>query len=1190
MGDFNTDLLVPDSRTRKLLSVVESVNLKFLPLSATHHSSTTDTLIDLILTSDDSLVARHGQHLAPGFSKHDLIFCSYRLRIPKAKPVVLLQRNFSKLDAEKLRSDATQIQWSDMQDLPDINDKVAFLCSNVIKLFDTHAPVRPVKLKHRPTPWINETIRKFMVRRDRAFRRYKISRTEENWSACKVARNRCNQMCRNAKRLYIAEQLELSSPAGTWKFLRSLGVGKPPKLDNQIPFDINTLNNHFASSLTLDSHTKNLTLNLIHNMPTPDIDSFIFAPASPEEIRKIILSIKSKAVGHDNIGRIMVTNLLDILLPAITHIINHSLDSGNFPDLWRKAYVIPLPKISNPSSLNHYRPISILPFLSKVLESIVHRQLTAFLCNGGLLNPYQSGFRAGHSTTTALLKVTEDIRSGMENRMITVLVLIDFSNAFNAVDHDLLLAVLVKSQISPAAVSWFSSYLRGRQQAIRSCSVLSDWSDLSAGVPQGGILSPLLFSIFIDLVSSSLLCSYHLYADDLQLYCQVKPEDLVSAINQLNGDLNSILDWSNRFGILVNPVKCQAIIVGSSQLISNHDLNSAPLVFDGCNIPFSSTVKDLGVTIDENLSWVPQVNSVSRRIFASLHSLLPLKNFLPFQTKRSLAMSLLLPILDYADVCYLDLTEALLNKLERLQNTCIRFIFGLRKYDHVSARLWNDLPESIRKAPSRPLFKSMLAPRGGAPDCICGSTTGGLGLLGLYINEGNVALIDQTLETLTEYCQGPCHENQNCIATHESNGLDIITALILNDINPLGKTRMDLVLELKNNASKLLLAIMESRNDSENNAERILYNMDPKQLVDVACSAFHQENSMDADSDSDDDSPVQGVSPKEVGHNIYILCHQLAAHNKELSRLVRAAPAGPHAHALQYYRTHTAQIEIVRTDRSMEQIVFPIPEICEYLPTESKHRVLATAERDDQGSKVADFFSRLEHLHHEMKWQKKLRGQPLLFWVSSYMSLWSNILFNFAVLINVIVAFFYPFQEETPKLGQHASLVVWLVFLAGGALVTLLPRASGVRTLLASLVVRLIYCAGPEPALWTLGMLTIIVKGIHLVSIMGNQGTLWKSPRAVLGDRELLYHCAYLLFCLMAIASHPFFFSVLLLDIVYREETLLNVMRSVTRNGRSILLTAVLALVLVYTCSVSHRSPVQRCTTHTHPQGHAHRD
>ncbi|KAJ8707357.1 hypothetical protein PYW08_010609 [Mythimna loreyi] len=453
-------------------------------------------------------------------------------------------------------------------------------------------------------------------------------------------------------------------------------------------------------------------------------------------------------------------------------------------------------------------------------------------------------------------------------------------------------------------------------------------------------------------------------------------------------------------------------------------------------------------------------------------------------------------------------------------------------------------------------------------DCICGSTTGGLGLLGLYINEGNVALINQTLETLTEYCQGPCHENQNCIATHESNGLDIITALILNDINPLGKTRMDLVLELKNNASKLLLAIMESRNDSENNAERILYNMNPKQLVDVACSAFHQEHAMDTDSDSEDDAIVQGVSPKEVGHNIYILCHQLAAHNKELAALVRASPHGANADALRYYRTHTAQIEIVRTDRSMEQIVFPIPEICEYLPADSKHRVLQSAERDDQGSKVADFFGRLDNLFHEMKWQKKLRGQRFLFWVSSYMSLWSNILFNFAVLINVIVAFFYPFQDENPQLGEHLSLVVWCVSAVAGALVTWLPRGGGARALLASAAVRFMYSAGPEPTLWALAMLTIVVKGIHLVSIMGNQGTLSKSPGKVLTDPELLYHSVYLVFCFCGICWHPFFFSVLLLDIVYREETLLNVMRSVTRNGRSILLTAVLALVLVYMFSI----------------------
>ncbi|XP_077278429.1 inositol 1,4,5-trisphosphate receptor-like isoform X2 [Temnothorax americanus] len=457
-------------------------------------------------------------------------------------------------------------------------------------------------------------------------------------------------------------------------------------------------------------------------------------------------------------------------------------------------------------------------------------------------------------------------------------------------------------------------------------------------------------------------------------------------------------------------------------------------------------------------------------------------------------------------------------------------------------------------------------------DCICGSTTGGLGLLGLYINEYNVALINQTLETLTEYCQGPCHDNQNCIATHESNGLDIITALILNDINPLEKTRMDLVLELKNNASKLLLAIMESRGDSEN-AERIMYNMNPKQLVDVACKAFHQE-SLDDSNDIDDTSTnaEEGVSPKEVGHNIYILCHQLAQHNKELAVMLKPSEqnnADPKINkALEYYASHTAQIEIVRHDRTLEQIVFPIPEICELITMDTKIRVLNTTERDDQGSKVSDFFERTEDMFNEMKWQKKLRGQPMLFWMSSYMSLWSNILFNCAVLINLIVAFFHPFVDSVPKLSYHLSALIWTVMLASAAIVITLPRESGIRTFVASTILRLIFSVGPEPTLWLLGLVTIGLKVVHLISIIGNQGTLTRSVEQIITNIELLYHMLYLAFCVLGIFMHPFFYSVLLFDVVYREETLLNVIKSVTRNGRSIILTAVLALILVYMFSI----------------------
>ncbi|XP_059217351.1 inositol 1,4,5-trisphosphate receptor isoform X2 [Stomoxys calcitrans] len=465
-------------------------------------------------------------------------------------------------------------------------------------------------------------------------------------------------------------------------------------------------------------------------------------------------------------------------------------------------------------------------------------------------------------------------------------------------------------------------------------------------------------------------------------------------------------------------------------------------------------------------------------------------------------------------------------------------------------------------------------------DCICGSTTGGLGLLGLYINENNVALINQTLETLTEYCQGPCHENQNCIATHESNGLDIITALILNNINPLGENRMDLVLELKNNASKLLLAIMESRGDSEN-AERILYNMNPKQLVDVACKAYHQEEMIDdqdgedepVDAEHDDDDV--SVSPREVGHNIYILCHQLAQHNKELAGLLKASedPQSPNydakmSQALMYYATHTAQIEIVRNDRTLEQIVFPIPEICEYLTTDTKMKIFHTAERDDQGSKVVDFFDKAEEMFNEMKWQKKLRGQPFLFWVSSYMSLWSNILFNCVVVINIIVAFFYPFDNTVPELSSHISLLFWAIMIFSLVIVVMLPRESGIRTLIGSIILRSIFLLGPESTLCLLGVVTVTLKSVHIISIMGNKGTLEKHFLKIITDFQLLYHCIYIFFCFCGLIFHPFFYSLLLFDVVYREETLVNVIRSVTRNGRSIVLTAVLALILVYLFSI----------------------
>ncbi|KAK2174947.1 hypothetical protein NP493_759g01031 [Ridgeia piscesae] len=462
-------------------------------------------------------------------------------------------------------------------------------------------------------------------------------------------------------------------------------------------------------------------------------------------------------------------------------------------------------------------------------------------------------------------------------------------------------------------------------------------------------------------------------------------------------------------------------------------------------------------------------------------------------------------------------------------------------------------------------------------DCICGSTTGGLGLLGIYINEGNVSLINQTLESLTEYCQGPCHENQNAIASHESNGIDIVIALILNDINPLGKNRMDLVLELKNNASLLLLAIMESRRDSEN-AERILYNMSPEQLVDVAKQAYHEEElegeGMDDDDDSDDgedddDEEMERTHPRHVGHNIYILAHQLAKHNKELAEQLKPGPGGNYIDiAFEYYAAHTAQIEIVREDRTMEQIVFPIPQECEYLTAETKSKIYTSAKRDEQGSKVPYFFTRHEHMFAEMNWQKKLRSSPVLFWFSSHMSLWKRISFFFAIFVNILVAFFYPFGSAAEELDPRLSNLVWTAMLMSLAIVITLPCQVAIWTLIMSTILRLIFSVGLVPTLGILGVLNVLNGVVFMVSLMGNCGTFTKPLKDIVTDFQFIYHLGYLVVSMLGLCLHEFFYSLLLLDIVYREETLLNVIRSVTKNGRSILLTAVLAVILIYLFSI----------------------
>jgi len=247
-------------------------------------------------------------------------------------------------------------------------------------------------------------------------------------------------------------------------------------------------------------------------------------------------------------------------------------------------------------------------------------------------------------------------------------------------DFDVLPAILSSLKISPGVIDWFRSYLLGRRQRIHLDKSYSHWSNTTVGVPQSGVLSPLLFPIFINSISDKLTSSYHLYADDLQIYSQDTLPNLSKAITKINADLSQIQQWTTKYGIVVNPVKTQLVVVGSSRLLAKVDVSMLPrVILNGITVPFSEKVKNLGIYIDNTLSWSPQLQIISRKLYGSAASLRRLRNFLPIATKTALAQSILLPILDYANVSYLDLNENQLDKLERLQNFCIRFIFGLRK-------------------------------------------------------------------------------------------------------------------------------------------------------------------------------------------------------------------------------------------------------------------------------------------------------------------------------------------------------------------------------------------------------------------------------------------------------------------------------------------------------------------------------
>jgi hypothetical protein len=361
-----------------------------------------------------------------------------------------------------------------------------------------------------------------------------------------------------------------------------------------------------------------------------------------------------------------------------------ALQTSVFPAPWKKAILKPIPKIRKPKEAGDFRPVSILCAASKVLEKIAYNQLLEYLSHKKVFDQFQSGFRKMHSTATALLKITEDLRLNMFKGEVTIIVFLDFSKAFDLVDHKLLIKKLEALNFSDPVIRFFKSYLSGRSHAIQNpCGNFSKWVDIECGVPQGSVTGPLLFSLFIHDISKVLRnrCRYHLYADDLQLYLNMscKPEEVSKCVELVNEILADVLEWSEKHGLRLNPNKSQAMLIGSEKSYSKIDLSVVPKVsLNNVRLEFCEKVKNLGIVFDRHLTWNPRLAQITQKVIGTLKTLEKFRDATPEKVRLTLVKSLILPHFDYCDVALCNLTGGQVEKLQVLQNHAIRYIYDVK--------------------------------------------------------------------------------------------------------------------------------------------------------------------------------------------------------------------------------------------------------------------------------------------------------------------------------------------------------------------------------------------------------------------------------------------------------------------------------------------------------------------------------
>lgn len=679
LGDFNINLLKPHpcwQSTTALLGLTPLINS---PTRVTHSTS---SLLDHIYTNNPEKVIE-SNILDVSVSDHNPIACTLSYKLPKPDPkghTYVSYRSFKHFDKDAFLLDLQLTHFNVIFDLTDADMALEVWYRLFLSVLNKHAPIKTRRVKS-PTlpPWLTAEIIETMAQRDQV-------KKNKLFDEYKKIRNKVKNLIRNEKKKFFNTLVgNTNDISRIWRALNIFVNGQQSKT-NQVPrtFSAEDYNRYFLTIANelLDSSSQPMSK---YTCPEPlarfcqdrlsDKAHFSIPLMGVHEVGKIIESMENKkSCGLDQISSKVLKLSLPYIVDSLTYIYNLCIINNVFPTQLKGAKVIPLPKTKNANELNEFRPISVLPVLSKPLEKHIHNHLVTYLESNNLFHQLQSGFRSHHSCSTALARLSNSWLTAVNHSEVSADVFLDLRKAFDLVDHSILLSKLSEYLNYSPTIRLFQSYLNDRRQSVYVHGKYSAEGTIQYGVPQGSILGPVLFCIFINdlplhIQQTAVEC--HMLADDTTVHTSGK--DMSEVEGALQVTLDSISEWCLRNRMRINPSKTKSMIITTRQKhqLTHEKLN---LVLDDKVIEQVSEHRLLGVVVDEKLRWDAQIEDVCKKLSRNLFLLSRLQYLLNVDTRKLFYNAHIKPHIDYASVIWDGSSEALLKKVNSLHRRAAKLI------------------------------------------------------------------------------------------------------------------------------------------------------------------------------------------------------------------------------------------------------------------------------------------------------------------------------------------------------------------------------------------------------------------------------------------------------------------------------------------------------------------------------------